>query len=287
MIKNIFLLTVLFFGLQFNGIAQDGKLNKAKESLKTSNSLSTTRTSNTRSSDSRNSRRSSRARRNRNNDFIFTEFFFRLFAYTTYGVLVETPMEYDGRMHVADISVFPYQDAEHGNFIYTDSLDTNYRVARLDVYNHFLLENKNLYGNDFGLEFRFLKRFSLEGNYLQFIEKVNGQTDYFTLYALMAKYHRIRTERFEAWYGIGATYIANDVMETGVTLGLGAELYFKKPISVAVSYKAAFIYNNRVNNTKVLLKYHIKNFRMSSGYQYFTLGDARIKTFSVGLEASF
>ena len=283
MIKNILLIFVFFFALQCNSYAQDGKLNKAKESVKSSNSSSTT----TRSSNTNNSRRSSRARRTRNTDFIFTEFFFRLFAYTTYGVLVETPMEYDGRMHIADISEYPYQDLAHGNFIYADSLARNYKRVRLDVYNHFLLESKNLYGNDFGLEFRFLKRFSLEGNYLQFIEKVNGQTDYFTLYTVMAKYHRIRTERFEAWYGLGATHIANDVGETGVTLGLGAELYVKKPISVAVSYKAAFINNNRVNNTKLLLKYHIKNYRFLTGYQHFKIGDARIKTVSVGFAASF
>ncbi len=60
----------------------------------------------------------------------------------------------------------------------------------------------------------------------------------------MAKYNRVRTERFNAWWGLGTAYVDGDVNELGFTYGLGAELFFIKPLSVESNFNQTLINNN-------------------------------------------
>jgi len=279
MIKNIFLLTVLFFGLQFNGIAQDGKLNKAKESLKTTNSSGNSgkRTSKTTNSN-----------RNSFNDDIenpFARIIWSIAAYTFYGVVIESPFERYGRMHDAEIANYAYKESNYGNFIYTDS--TNYNITRFDFTTNFVLENKNLYGNNFGVNFRFLKRFALDVDVLYLIENLNGTNDSFTLYAALLKYYRVRTQRFDAWFGLGVMHVGSDVNTASFGMGVGAEWFIKKPISLDFAHKWTNINQQEVHKTKLWLKYHIKNYQVFSGYEHFKIGVSKINAFSVGVGASF
>lgn len=280
MLKKLLLLVFTFLVVSFQSFSQEGKLNEGKESLKsTSSSTNTTSTS----------KKSSRRSNNNNDDSVFgsffSEIFIKLFAYTAYGVAIESPFENEGRMHDAEIAHYPYESSSHGNFIYTDSI--NYNITRFDVYNRFLIENKNLYGTNLGVDFRFLKRFSLEADYLSFIEKVNGKRDSFIMFSTLLKYHRIRTQRFDAWFGLGLTHIGSGVNETKFLMGLGGEIFIKKPISLAISHKWATVNSESVNNTKLLLKYHIKNYRIASGYEHYKIGVSKINAFSLGVEVSF
>lgn len=272
--KNLRIVYLLFI-ISFHSFSQSGKLEKGKKSLKTTNS--------TKSS----SKRTTSVSRNSNNNIQnpFIKILSYVAAYTVYGIAFETPFEFNGRMHDAEIAHFPYENSAHGNFIYTNK--TDYSIARFDVYNRFLIENKNLYGNQIGVDFRFFKRFSMDVNYVSFVEKINGNKDSFNMYAALLKYHRIRTQKLDMWFGLGATHVANNVDKTGFTFGVGAEWFIAKPISLLLSHKATSINNNSINDTKVLLKYHLKNYRISTGYENYKLGDSKINTFSIGVEASF
>ena len=281
MMKRMLIAGFIFCVISLQGFAQEGKLDKGKESLKTSSSSSSSSTTKSNSK----SRRSNRNNNDSFADFFFAEFFIKLFAYTAYGVAVETPFEKDGRMHYADIANYPYQESNYGNFIYTDS--TNYNITRLDITNNFVMENSNLYGNNFGVNFRFLKRFALDVDYLYLVEKVNGTKDSFSLYSALLKYYRVRTQRFDAWFGLGMMHVGSDVDETGFGIGLGAEWFIKKPISLGVSHKWTNINQQEVHKTKLLLKYHLKNYHISSGYEHFKIGVSKIDSFSVGIGASF
>ncbi|WP_299063348.1 hypothetical protein [uncultured Polaribacter sp.] len=281
MTKNLLVLSILFSIICFKGFSQEGKLEKAKESLKSSSSSSTSIKTNK-------SSRSSSANNNDNESFfgsIFAGFFWEIAKYTVYGVAIESEFEKEGKMHNAEISNYPYKESKSGNFIYTDSI--NYKITRFDIYNHILIENKNLYGNDLGVNFRFLKRFAIDINYTTFLEKVEGKKDSFNMYSALLKYYRIRTQRFDAWFGLGATHIANNVNETGFTFGFGGEIFIKKPISLVGSHKWTTIHQESIRNTKLLLKYHIKNYRISSGYEHYKLAVSKINTFSLGVEISF
>jgi hypothetical protein len=184
-------------------------------------------------------------------------------------------------MHSAQIST----PSQYGNFIYNDAND--FALARLDISNSVVIEDKNLYGNNLNLNFRFAKRLDLEVGYLQLIEKVNGQTEGFSLVTSMLNYHRVRTQRFDLWFGLGAMYVANDVKKWGFAYGAGAEWFIAQPISILASYKGTSIHSQEVSKSKILLNYHLKNYRISSGYEHFSLGVSNIDAFSLGFRVSF
>lgn len=278
MLKKILCVVILMVAIQHSFLAQEGKLKKGKESLQNKNSSNggTIKTS---------SNSSSRNRTNNNNFNPFARIIWSIAAYTVYGVAIESPFEKNGRMHDAEISNYSYKEKHYGNFIYTDS--TNYNITRFDISNSFVRENHNLYGNNFGVNFRFLKRFALDFDYLYLTEKVNDTRDSFTLYSALLKYHRIRTQRFDAWFGFGIMHVASDVNKSGLGIGLGAEWFIKKPISLDFSHKWTNINQQEVNKTRLLLRYHIKNYNISSGYEHFKIGVSKVKAFSLGAGVSF
>ncbi|WP_298779459.1 hypothetical protein [uncultured Polaribacter sp.] len=276
--KKILLIAVFVFGFNTNNFCQNGKLYKGKESLKTTNS----------SSSNKGTTKISRSRRHYNNEEIrspFASIIWGIFAYTVYGVAVESPWEKDSKMHDAEIAHYPFEKTTHGNFIYTDSI--NYNLARFDITNSFVIENSNLYGNNLGVNFRFLRRFAIDVDYLYLKENVNSINDSFYLYAALLKYYRIRTQKFDAWFGLGAMHVANDVHKTGFGLGFGAEWFIAKPISLEFTHKWTNINSQEVHKTKVYLKYYLKNYHISSGYEHFKIGVSKINAFSIGVGASF
>jgi hypothetical protein len=282
MLKKTVIQFLLFAFICFHSFSQEGKLEKAKKSLKTTYSSGNAGTVSAKSSNSSST--------TRNNDVIGIEntvarIIWYVAAYTVYGIFFESPWEMKSRMSTAEISNYPYKEAKYGNFIYTDA--TNYNITRFDFYNHFLIENKNLYGNDLGIDFRFLKRFALDINYTTFSEKINGNRDAFNLFSTLLKYHRIRTQRFDAWFGLGFRRIFNDVNKTRFLIGFGGEIFIAKPISLVASHKWATVNNQSVRNTKLLLKYNINNYRIATGYEHYKLGVSKINAFSIGVEASF
>ncbi|MFY9242295.1 MAG: hypothetical protein WAO74_04635 [Polaribacter sp.] len=283
MIKKLLLVSLVTFLFSISGFSQSAKLDKGKESLKTKTTSSTSATlriptSTTTTISTNNQDRTLL-------QVLFVDIIGRLLAYTAYGAAFESPWEFKGNMHSAEIAHFPYELPHQGNFIYTDSI--NYNITRFDIYNRFLIENSSLYGNNFGFDFLFFKRFSFNADYVTFSENMDGKKDNFNMYSALLKYHRIRTQKLDAWFGLGATHVASGVNETGFTFGFGGEWFIKKPISLLLSHRTTAINNERIKNTKLLLKYHINNYRISSGYEYYRLGVSKINTFSLGVEVSF
>ncbi|QTE21294.1 hypothetical protein [Polaribacter cellanae] len=282
MFKKLLLIGVLFFGSQTTVFSQEGKLKKGKESIKEKN---TNFSNGTRVTKVSRSNKKSKVSLFDDDVNPFVKIGGYILAYTVYGIAIESPWEFNGRMHDAEISNYPYKEARYGNFIYTDS--TNYNITRFDITNNFVRESKNLYGNNFGVNFRFFKRFALDIDYLYLSENVNGNRDSFSLYSALLKYYRIRTQRFDAWFGLGIMHVGSDVNETRFGLGVGAELFIAKPISIDFYHKWTRVNNRGVQKTKVLLKYHLKNYHISSGYEDFKIGVSNIKAFSIGVGASF
>lgn len=278
MVKKLFMF-ILLIGLGFQTFSQQEKLGNAKESLKSKNTSVTIGKTVVHSTESSTTNTAD----NFGNPLIRVLWYAA--AYTFYGIVFESPWEINGRMSDAEISNYPYKESKYGNFVYTDSL--NYNLVRFDVYNRFLVESKNLFSIDIGVDFRFFKRFSMNGNYTIFLEKVKDQIDSFNMFSALLKYHRIRTQHFDAWFGIGVRRIFNDVKETRFLMGLGGEVFIVKPISFVTSHKWATVNDQFVRSTKLLLKYHAKKYRFSAGYENYRLGLSEINAFSFGVEASF
>ncbi len=104
MLKKTVIQFLLFAFICFHSFSQDGKLEKAKESLKTTNSSGNAGTISAKSSNS--------SPTTRNNDVsgiqnLFARIIWYVAAYTVYGVVFESPWEMKGRMSTAEIANYP------------------------------------------------------------------------------------------------------------------------------------------------------------------------------------
>jgi hypothetical protein len=88
-----------------------------------------------------------------------------------------------------------------------------------------------------GVDFRFLKRFALDINYTTFAEKINGNRDAFKKLSNLLKYHRIRTQRLDAWFESGFRRIFNGVNKTRFLIGFCGEIFTAKYMSLVTSHK--------------------------------------------------
>ncbi len=278
--KQATLCVLLLFTTCYLGYSQ-GKLEKAEESL-TKKEENRRNTSRSRSRDSFNSSDSE-------DSYLSDEFFgifIELFLGITYYTTFESYWERDHRASYASITKYPYYNSKKGNYAYDWGDDTT--VFGTTISNRFIVENQKLYGNHLNIDMRFLKRVGLEADYLQLWEdNTNFGDNSLAIFTAMAKYHRVRTERFDAWWGLGATYVDGEVKELGFTYGLGAELFFARPLSLEASFNQAFINGETVNTFNALLNYHYKRLTFSGGYEHLKIGDPDFSMFSVGVGVSF
>lgn len=280
--KKLLVIFCVFLLIPIGINSQQGSLESGKNSLQSKESETTKSSTTTRSS----------RRSNTDDDELdrpigqlIARLFFHIAAYTTYGVLVETPSEKNTKMHDAEIANYPYQKPYHGTFIYTDS--TNYKTTSLSISSSVVRQHKDLFGVNTSLNFRFLQRFDAELGYLYLTEHTPTKNDSYSLYSVMLNYHRVRTQKVAVWYGIGAMYVGDEVAALRPALGVGAQWFVKKPISLKAMHKWAYINDETVGKTSFLLNYHLKKTTISSGYSEFKIGTSIVKTFSLGVGLTF
>lgn len=276
---NKFLLVVSLVILSQASIAQ-GKLNRAQESLEKKENNSPNYRSRYANSDSITDTSGSLVAE------ILGPIFIDAFLFVTYGALFETPMEKARNSSNAKLTKHPYYNTYKGNFSYEWGADT--KATNLDVTTRFIAENSKLFGNHLNAEFHFVPRVSIEGDYLQLWEEsVNFQTNTLAMYTFLAKYHRIRTEKFNAWWAIGASYIDGYINKTGFTFGLGAEVFIARPISLELVFNQTFINTSTLLKCAPHLNYHHQRLKLQGGYEYLKIGNESFSFISAGLGISF
>lgn len=212
--------------------------------------------------------------------------FIKVFAYTIYAVAIESPFEMGNKASTSFITKHPYYKSNKGNYDYSWSEDIT--LFRTDLSSRYISENSQLKGIHINLDIRFLKRIAFEADYLQLWENnPNFGTDNLAIYTVLAKYHRVRSEKFDAWWGLGTSYINGDVNQFGFTYGLGAEWFFAKPVSAEVNFNQTLINNETVNKFNTLINYHFKQYKMIGGYEHLRVGNQNFSTASIGLGISF
>ena len=277
--KNLLLFVFILFLVELNH--GQSKIEKAEESLKNaseessgSDTISTFHESNDSTS---------------NGSFfadVFGELIIQLFAYTAYGIAIESPFETNSSGSFAFISKYPYSHLNSGNYTYEWNEDTP--IMRTTFSAKYISENSRINGTHLNLDTRFLKRFGFEANYLQLWEKnPNFGTDNLALYTALAKYHRIRTEKFNLWWGLGATYVDGSVNEFGFTYGLGAELFFAKPMSLEAVFNQTLMSGETINKFDGLLNYHLKNYKFTGGYEHLRIGSQNFSALVLGVGTFF
>lgn len=273
--KNIILFilaTLLSLTVSFG----QGKLKKAEESL---NDKERTRSNH----------RNSGTRGSSDGNFFADTFGYVIveaFLYASYYSLVESPYEYNSNSHYASITKYPYFNSNKGN--YNFDWDETTTKSRLTLSNRYVFEGNRINGNHLNLDIRFLKRIAIEVDYLQLWEQnKNFGDNNLAIYTALAKYHRVRTEKFDAWWGLGGAYIDGEVNEFGFTYSLGAELFFAKPMSLESNFNQTLINQETVNKFNALLNYHKKQYKFTGGYEHLKIGSQDFSTIALGVGLSF
>ena len=273
--KNIILPTIFLFFIGASSYGQD-KIKKAEESLKKE------KTTHVASSKKRS--------KNKNNDTSSENDFFaeaigyllvNAFLYTSYYAIIESPFEYEHKASKSTITKYPYLNSEKGNYSY-DWYEGS-EIFRTAIENRYIFENSRINGNHLNVDMRFLKRLGLEVDYLQLWEdNPNFGKNTLAIYSVLAKYYRVRTERFDLWWGLGTSYVDGEVNQLGLTYGLGAEAFIAKPISIVSNFNQTLINNQTINKFSGLLNYHIKQYKISGGYEHIKIGSQGFSTIAFG-----
>lgn len=265
--KRITLLLLLC--IPFLGTAQ-GKLEKAKESLK--------KQPKSEQSGGKNVRTVSKNPTSSRTIYTspFSSLFFEIGFYATVGTVF-------GNAEERDLNPYPYFYDNEGE--YAAQLSETGRKSSVKIGANYLLNNiKSIetYGT-----YKPIPIIGIDASYLRFSENTLLTKNYLDVVSLMANYHRFRQKNFTFWWGMGATYVGNEVNTFGFAYTFGTEIYPVKPISLHISWKQSFINQSEIDIFKTQLKYHKKNKAFYLGYNHYNLGSEVLKAPVIGFEITF
>jgi hypothetical protein len=80
-------------------------------------------------------------------------------------------------------------------------------------------------------------------------------------------YDRVRLEKFNLGWTLGANFIANDIQMAGISFGFNAEAFVFKSYSIFSSVKWGAINGLPVNEFEIGARYHKKNHFITMGYE--------------------
>lgn len=216
-----------------------------------------------------------------NNNNIFSDILGWFIAEITYGILVESFLEKDTPMHNAGITPYPYFYNNEGNYTYEND-PVPFRVEASS--NGFMAPGKKFFGNA-NLELHFLKRASLQIDYV----KLPGtpRSDYLSQTDISFSYHRIRTRRFDLWYGLGAMFAENPTNHNALTYHIGSELFIRNYLSVEGQAHWAYFDPVTIKNYQVQLNYFLSHWRFTAGIKNYRYPDNRINSIGLGIKYYF
>lgn len=257
--KYIFCTLLLFV---FTLVGAQNKLEKSKSELKSSSNNS---------KDSSSSRKSSSSSDDDDDDFgvVAEVFFYITFGVFKYGLIGD----YNHEDHLdRPLTSYPFYDGNSGNYRseQADTLQQNF--GRIDIENKFIYSSNHLIGNHLELKARPFQYFYIQADYRQLFEfnKVQGTTDNLSLFHLNLAYDRIRFEKFNLGWNIGASYIGSGVNKAGFSYGFSADYFMTNQISFSASQQWSWINRSPVHAFEIQSKYHRKHY-------FFTLGYERLK----------
>lgn len=269
-----FLIVIVFSSSSYG----QGKIKEAEDSLKETEQSINSYTKSTYSNDSSDS----------DSDLltdIVRDLVAPIFAYTAYGVAFESPFETYNKSHNAVLTKHPYHNSITGNYSYDWNEDSE--IFTTSITNRFIYETNRLYGNHLNADMRFLERWGFELDYLQLWEgNDNFGDNALAVYTVLAKYNRVRTERFDGYWGLGAAYVDGEVKQLGFTYALGAEWFFANPLSLKSNFNQTLINDNSINKFNALLNYHKKQYKFIGGYEYLKIGSVGFSNVTVGIGVS-
>lgn len=250
------------------------KLKKAKEDLSSTSTSAQTTQGQMRTSNSSSGSYSDSSSSFDSDDKPFGQFLAEILFYTTVGVTF-------GVAEYRELNPYPYYN--YGEYTKESNeqtkrsnirIGTNYLPGKVDAL-------------ELGALYKPIPLVGIEATYLRFSERNRISDEYLNISSLMANYYRIREKYVTAWWGLGVSYVGNEVDTYGFAYSLGTEIYPLKPLSIHVSWKESFINQSTVGMFKSQLKYHFKKAAVFTGFHHNTIGEQVVKGVTIGLEYTF
>ncbi|WPR72798.1 hypothetical protein SLW70_06635 [Flavobacterium sp. NG2] len=197
--------------------------------------------------------------------------------------------DYNNENHLYNsISKYPYYNENTiGNYTNRDSI-TKTR-CRLDLENRIFYNTNNLYGNHVKVKLRPIKYFYIEGNLRHLFEKnrISNYTSTLFVSDFAICYDRIRMEKFDLGWRIGATYIGNEVRKMGFAYGINANYFLNNTISFSGSAKWSAINFEPVNSYELVSVFNRKKYFFSFGYEHLKIATPTYDFVTFGLGTYF
>lgn len=175
---------------------------------------------------------------------------------------------------------YPYYNGQSGNYV-----DSDYsKYFRFDIEDNLLFNSNSSYGNHLKVKIRPFQYFYLQSDLHHLFEenKFENTTEQLSVYFFNLGYDRIRMEKFNFGWTMGASYIGNEVNKAGFSFGLNTELFFIKNISLSASAKWSVINGYSVDLYDFQARYHKNRFYGSMGFEHLQIGTPNYDFISVG-----
>ncbi|WP_395061842.1 hypothetical protein [Flavobacterium sp.] len=264
-------IVVLFFVLISVTLLGQNKLDRSKKELNSSSTKSQT------NSQSNSSKSSSNGEPN---------LFVSLFLNITLGIFKYGFIgDYKNEDHLySNLTSYPFYNKKSGNFETSDSALVIKNKARFDLENSFVYSDNNLYGNHLKAKIRPFQYFYLQSDFHQLFEfnEIDKTNNRLSLFQFNLNYDRIRFEKFNFGWNLGATYVGNEVKKAGLSYGLNAEYFMGNQISFLASTKWSNINGYPVNAFEIQSKFHRKNYFFALGFEHLKIATPTYNFIAIG-----
>jgi len=270
------LFSIVIFQVTFS----QGKIDQSKEELKkenTSDNIDNTETTTT----TQGSHSNRREEYKREKDHTFFNLAFNI---VSQAVLFATVGSYRYEDHLYNnLSDYPYQNGTSGNYTDYDSISQVKNNFRADFEFSALYESKNLYGYHTTLKIRPFQYFYFQSDYHELIEKTGNDSDRLSVFHFDVKYDRLRFEKLNFGWSLGAIYMGNDVNKWGFHFGVQSDYFVEKNISLSGNANWGRVNQTPVNTTAIAVQYHIKKTYFTVGYEHLRIGSPDYNFIKVGV----
>lgn len=184
-----------------------------------------------------------------------------------YGVIGD----YKNENHLySNLTAYPYYNKQSGNYENYDADTIKKNQFRIDVENRFIYSNNNLYGNHLNVKIRPFQFFYLQTDYHQLYEfdEIDNTKNNLSLFHFNIGYDRIRLEKFNFGWTLGASYVGNEVKKAGLSYGVNADYFMSNRISFSAAAKWSKINGLAVNVLEFQSKFHRKKIFYGLGFEH-------------------
>lgn len=207
-----------------------------------------------------------------------------IFNYTLGGVWLGLVGSYENEDHLYNaLSLSPYTKPGMGNYFDDEFVEIPHAGFRIDIKDKFIYSNSSLFGNHLDAKIRPSRYFYLKADYYQLLEMpLQDDTNNLSLFYFNFAYDRIRFERFNLGWTLGASYVGSGVDKGGFSYGLNAEYFLKKPLSFSAAAKWSHINGHSVNAYEAEARVHRKSMFITLGIEHLKIASPTYTFATVG-----